>query len=168
MTYDAAMRHLRASKLGRKAIRITKTFRSIRRIPKIIMGSIPGIPKGYPLAGLGKATRLDIANGPDERSATRIQTVRFRNAHLLGDPRNGRMIVWAGKSVSARKSKPTFKGWVKTTFYRGDSTSEEKNGNFYHNHSESGGTWPAVYMDKAGNYVFGKSSYTFGGRWLRR
>jgi hypothetical protein len=164
--FTSALRRIRKTASGRRAEKIAKSFSAIKRIPSIKKVHVPGVPANAPFAGLGITERIEISRGPKGKAHT------FKvHGTLVGDPQRRRLIIVRDRPRKGRRRKL---GYCKTTWYSVPPDMAKEGSDkadvdaYYHHHEESGGKRPEVFEDSSGNIVYGKGTYTYRGKWLRK
>jgi hypothetical protein len=153
---------------GREALKRYRRFWGIKHPPTIVRVEMPG-PKGSKvLVGMGKSPALNLADGPEGRERRKI---RRRHRGIVACDASGRQIfilrTGRGKRGNGRKR---LVGYANILEYI-PTRAIEKAGSFkrhkhwIHEMGEEGGTWPKVYRDEKGNYVFSRGSYRVG-KWV--
>jgi hypothetical protein len=156
---------------GRKALRRYRAMSGLPFPPEIKLVQMPG-PKSkkIALAGIGKSPEVQLADG-NEYHVRKIKQIRGRG-HVATDASGKRIYILRGKNSNATRPSYKFVGHAPETHYV-LSPGEEKAGAFkrgkywVHQHTDEGGRWPKVYVDQAGNFVYGRGTYSVG-KWIRR
>jgi hypothetical protein len=169
-SYKAALRVVEGSAEGRKALRRYRAMSGLPFPPEIKLIKMPGSKKRTFLAGVGKSPEVQIADG-NERNVRRVRKIKGRG-YVATDASGKRIYILRGKNIDAKKPRYRFVGHAPETHYV-LTPGEEKQGAFkkgkywVHSHLDSGGRWPKVYEDQAGNLVYGPGTYRVG-KWIRR
>lgn len=152
---------------GRKAIARYKKFWGIMPT-NIRVIEMPG-PKSKKkfLVGMGRAGKGGKIQGKDGR------TTNAKGAKWVATDADGKQIfLLSGKDSHASKAELREIGKVEETHYV-PTVAQEKAGTFkknkywVHRHDDDNGKFPKVYVDQAGNYVYGPGTYSVTD-WIRR
>jgi len=156
---------------GKQALRRYRSFTGLPFPTEIKVIEVPGPrSKKTVLVGMGKSPEVHLADGP-KKGESRKRKVRGTR-YAATDASGKRIYILSGKNSKADKQNLRFVGYAPETHYV-LTPGEEKAGTFkrgkywVHSHFDEGGTPPKVFVDQAGNFVYGRGSYSVG-KWIRR
>jgi hypothetical protein len=153
---------------GRKALARYRKFWGIPYPTDIRIIDLPG-PKTKTkfLVGMGRAGKGGKIQKKDGG------TTRAKGAKIAAVDASGKQIfLLSGRNSTAPEQKLTEVGVAEETHYVPTGTMEKagtfkKNKYWVHRHDDDGGRFPKVYKDQAGNYVYGRGTYSVTD-WIRR
>jgi len=157
---------VKSSPEGRKALSRYKKF----------WGVMPHELRVVELPGPEKQTRFLVGMGRAGRGKIRTKggkAVSTKGAKMVACDADGRQIILlSGRNSSAPQAKLKEVGVVEETHYVPTAELErsktfKRNAYWVHKHNDDGGRFPKVYRDQAGNYVYGRGTYTVTD-WIRR
>jgi hypothetical protein len=152
---------------GRRALARYRKFSGLPWPTEILAIHSPGTRQRRTLVGLGRTPQLVIAKRRGDRP------IRIRRNGIVTTNASGkRIIVLSGVDSHERNPRLQFVGFAAETHYHPTRAQEQagtsKAGKYWvHKHDEGGGRWPRVYVDQAGNYVYGPGTYRVS-NWIRR
>jgi hypothetical protein len=167
-SYDALMARILKMRGGREALKRYRRFWGIKHPPEIRVLNMPGPQKEMVLVGMGKSPALNLADGPEGRHRRKVR--RAHKGIVACDASGRRIYILRTGRGARRRGKPRFVGYANLLEYLPTKAVEragsfKRNKHWVHRMGEEGGTWPKVYMDQNGNYVFSKGSYRVG-KWV--
>jgi hypothetical protein len=158
-------RKVKGSSTGRKALARYKKFWGIMPTG-ITEVEVPWGEGETVLVGMGKAGKGKIRL-PSGR------TVGAKGSKTVACDASGRRIVLlSGRNKKGGKARLHEVGVAEETHYVPTPAMEnaktfKKGAYWVHRHDDDGGRFPKVFKDQAGNYVYGKGTYTVTD-WIRR
>lgn len=119
------------------------------------------------LVGLGISPKVVLA----EKRGGKARFIKGQRTLAL-DMRSKRLVILNPRRKGGIGRGLRFVGYAPETHYVPSRATERagtfKKGKYWvHKHDDDGGKWPRVYRDRAGNFVYGKGTYTVG-EWLRK
>lgn len=164
--YSKYMTEAMRTRSGKKALARYRRFWGIKHPPTVKRYGSGG--KTTVLVGLGRSPAVSIADGPKGR-AKKIRRIRHSGT-LATDAGGRRLYILKSRGREPGKKNLKFLGWSPTVEYI-PTRAIEKSGSFkrnrhwIHKFGEEGGSWPKIFKDKNGNYVYSKSSFKVG-KWI--
>jgi len=138
---------------------------------------VPFPPRIVKLADGQKGTRLLVGLGVSPKvvlADKRGGKPRFiKGQRMLAlDMRSKRLVILNPRRKGRLGRGLRFVGFAPETHYVPSRATEHagsfKRGKYWvHKHDDDGGKWPKVYQDSAGNFVYGRGTYSVGA-WLRK
>lgn len=153
---------------GRKALARYRKFWGIPYPTDIRIIEMPGPAKKTKfLVGMGKTGKGGKIQKKDG-GMTSAKGVRYAATDASGK----QIFLLTGRNSKSTSQDLTEVGVVEETHYVPTGTMEKagtfkKNKYWVHRHDDDGGRFPKVYKDAAGNYIYGRGTYSVTD-WIRR
>lgn len=166
--FREALEQVERSAEGRKALARFRKFTGLPFPTDIRIIDMPGVgSRTKYLVGMGRAGKGGKIRTEDGKTTT------AKGAKWVATDASGKRIYL----LTGRNSKKTSKrlrkvGQVEETHYV-PTAKQEKAGTFkkgkywVHRHDDDGGRFPDVFVDDAGNYIYGRGTYSVTD-WIRR
>lgn len=166
-SYRNALGMMKGMRHSKAALAKYRQFWGLAFPPEISLHP-DGEKKLHVVTGLGRSPKVILA---PERGSKQRRVFKGRRV-LAYEPGKKRLMIFDPRSRKPIGKGLRFAGYAVETHYI-PTPKQEKAGTFksgkywVHKHDDDGGTWPPVYKDSAGNFIYGKGTYTVD-RWLRR
>jgi hypothetical protein len=166
--FREALKKVESTAEGRKALARFRKFTGLPFPTDIRVIDMPGVGnKNKYLVGMGtagKGGKIQTLDG---------KTIRAKGAKWVATDASGKRIyLLTGKNSKSKSKRLRKVGKVEETHYV-PTAKQEKAGTFkkgkywVHRHDDDGGRFPDVYVDDAGNYIYGRGTYSVTD-WIRR